>query len=98
MLTAPSARRFSWPFIRTAFVGHSHPFELRRFRVLLVGSEVDSLNAHPVLQLRHESLKVLLAGIQDLAQFSAGPHSLLIRIPSLGKKRKLFNERSSVLC
>ena len=55
------------------------------------------MNVDRLLQLRHESLQVLLASVQDLAQFRAGPHSLLIRIPRFGKKRKLFNERSSIL-
>src|ERR1700675_184174 len=46
--------------------------------------------------MAHKSSKVLLAGIQDLAQFCARPDSLLVGIPSSCKKRKLFNEGSSV--
>src|ERR1700693_6196104 len=82
----PERPGLSWPSTRTTFalVGPSHPFDFRRFRVLLVGSEIDSLNAHPLLQLGHESSKVLLTGIQDLAQFRAGLRSLLLRIPSFG--------------
>src|SRR6202020_2560268 len=44
----------------------------------------------------HKSSKVLLAGIQDLAQFCARPDRLFIGIPSSCKKRKLFDESSSV--
>src|ERR1700693_5992444 len=95
----PERPGLSWPYIRTtsAFGGPSHPFDFRQFRVFLVGSELDWLNAHPLLQLGHESSKFLLAGFQELAHFRAGPHGFLIRAPSFGKKRKVFNERTSVL-
>src|ERR1700694_5093196 len=89
---------FSWksPHTTTAFVGPSNRFDLRRLRFLPVESGPDPVNVDRLLQLGHEGLKVLLAGVQDLAQFRAGPHRLLIRIPSFRKKRKVFNERSSV--
>ena len=94
-----SAVGFSWkpPHTTTAFVGPSNSFDFRRLRFLPVETGPDRVNVDRLLQLGHESFKVLLAGVQDLAQFRAGPHRLLIRIPSFGKKRKLFNERSSVL-
>src|ERR1700730_12608680 len=91
-------RGLSWkfPHTTTAFVGPSNRFDFRRLRFLPVESGPDPVNVDRLLQLVHEGLKVLLAGVQDLAQFRAGPHRLLIRIPSFGKKRKVFNERGSV--
>jgi len=91
----PERPELSWPS-EPAFVGRSHPFDFRGFRVLLVGNRLDPANVDPLLQLGHESSKVLLAGIQDLANFRDGPHGFLIRALSFGKKRKLFNERSGV--
>lgn len=71
---------FSWksPHTTTAFVGPSNSFDFRRFRFLPVETGPDPVNVDRLLQLGHESFKVLLAGVQDLAQFRAGPHRLLI--------------------
>src|SRR5438270_6504560 len=59
---------FSWksPHTTTAFVGPSDGFDFRRFRFLPVESGLDSMNVDRLLQLGHESLQVLLAGVQGL--------------------------------